>query len=57
MKSAVVLGFVAFAAAWSPLDLFQRSAPMEIQKRTLDPATSNTQGKCPASISCSGKIS
>lgn len=62
MKSSVVLGLVAavlpsITAAWSPLDLFQRSAEVQVQKRTLDPATSNTEGKCPSTYNCSGKIS
>ncbi|KAF7538191.1 hypothetical protein G7054_g3147 [Neopestalotiopsis clavispora] len=58
MKSTVVLGLVAavlpsITAAWSPLDLFQRSAEVQVQKRTLDPATSNTEGKCPSTYNCS----
>ncbi|KAI1338817.1 small secreted protein [Xylariaceae sp. FL0016] len=37
------------------LALFAQSlaSPASVQKRTLDPCTSNTKGKCPASLNCS----
>ncbi|KAI1849900.1 hypothetical protein JX265_013487 [Neoarthrinium moseri] len=45
---AVALPSLAMAS-WSPLSLFQRN----VQKRTLDPATSNTKGTCPGKYNCS----